>query len=701
MRLKKVDSPIVVDGHVEALWNQADSTSDFTQFSPFHGNEPSRKTVAKLLATEHSLFCLILCYEEQDNIQRNTGVLDDFGGDLVSIMLDTFCDRRTAYKFAVSASGVRADCRLLDDARNRDYSWDGVWFSAAQIHDWGFAVEMEIPYRSILYDEELKEWGVDFDRWIPTLNEDIYWCKYEENEGLRVSKFGKLAFEDFYPSVRGLNLEIYPVGILTADYLEDSKYDLSPNAGIDIFYNPSQRLTFQLTGNPDFAQIEADPFAFNITRYESYFDERRPFFTEGNEVFMPSGRDRSSGFYQPLELFYSRRIGKKLPDGSEVPLLLGTKAVGRAGEWEYGGFLALTGEKDYVLGGESLTESEALFSSVRVKRQILENSSVGLLYVGKNSEHEKTGVIDIDGAFRSADWQLSYQIARSYKDSEGDFAASAGLMMPKETWTGALRGRYIGEDFDVDEVGFVPWKGTAELTGLVGPRWYFDEGYVRQTLIYAGGVLDYEKVDAYTDRAAVLGINMQFRNNWGYEISLVTGRAKELDKEFALNEVNFSSWSNISAKWNGSLWGGYAKTYNFSRDYLAFFSWAEGEVDWHALDILDLGSSLGVFIEGNPDNRIEDVTYNARPFLSLTPVNDLSVRLYLDNVYVRSTGRIEQIIGGLLFSYNFRPKSWIYLAINEVQDRSTEYGAIGTPLPNRLHVTDRACVVKVKYLFYF
>ncbi|KPJ61517.1 MAG: hydrolase [Latescibacteria bacterium DG_63] len=701
LRLRNTDSPVVIDGFVEALWNTADSTSDFVQFAPYHGKEPSKKTVAKILSTEHSLYCLILCWDDKENIQRNTGMLDDFGGDLVSLMIDTFCDRRTAYKFAVSASGVRADCRLVDDARNRDYSWDGVWFSAAKIYDWGFAVEMEIPYRSILYDEKLTEWGVDVDRWIPTLNEDIYWCKYEENEGLRVSKFGRLIFENSYPSVKGLNLEIYPVGIFKAEYLHDSKYELSPNAGIDIFYNPSQRLTFQLTGNPDFAQIEADPFDFNITRYESYFDERRPFFTEGNEVFTPSGRERSSGFYSPLELFYSRRIGKKLPDGEEVPLLLGTKAVGRVNEWEYGGFLALTGEKDYVSGDEALTEPRALFSSVRLKKQIFENSSIGLLYVGKNSEYEKRGVIDIDGAFRAADWQLSYQVARSYRDSEGDFAASAGLMMPKEKWMAAVRSKYIGEEFDVNEVGFVPWKGTAELTGLAGPRWYFEEGYVKQVLIYTGGLLYYEKVDAFTDWIGTLGINMQFRNNWGYEVSFLTGRSKELEKEFTSYEVDFSTWASISPKWEASLYGSVAKSYNFSRDYLAFFTWAEGDVEWNALDILEVGTSLGLFIEGSPDNRIEDITVNTRPYVSVTPVNDLSVRAYLDNVYVRSTGRIEQLIGGLLFSYNFRPKSWIYLAINEIHDRSDEYDSLGGLLPNRLHLTDRACVIKLKYLFYF
>jgi len=701
LTLRKLQSSIVIDGTVESVWNQADSVFDFVQFEPYNNREPSRKTVAKVLTTDGALYCLMLCYDERKNIQRTRGTLDEFGGDIVSLMLDTFDDKRTAYKFAVTASGVRADCRLLDDARNRDYNWDGVWFSAAKIYDWGFVIEMEIPYRTIQYHKGLKEWGLDFDRWIPTITEDIYWCGYEENEGQRISKFGRLVFDDFYPSVKGLNLEVYPVGIAKTEYVGDSEYEFSPNAGVDIFYNPSQRLTFQLTANPDFAQIEADPFSFNITRYETYFEERRPFFTEGNEVFMPSGSERGSGFYQPLELFYSRRIGKKLPDGSEVPLLLGTRAFGRIAGWEYGGFVAATGEEEYEAGGDTLTEAEAVFGSVRMKRQILKNSSVGLLYVGKSTERDNSGVIDVDGAFRGADWQLAYQLARSYKNSQRDFAGSTGFKVTKDRWIIAVRSKAIGKDFDVDDVGFVPWRGTAELTALGGPRWYFENGYIKEILIYTGGMGYYEKVDEYTDRVGIIGINMQFRNNWGYEVSFSPGRAKDQGKTYDSYEVDYSTWFSTSPRWSASLNGGIAKSYNFPRDYLGLFSWTNGSVEWRALDFLKLGTSANVYVEWDPENRLEDVTYNARPYFSLTPINNLNVSLYTDYVYVRSTGNVEQVIGGLLFSYNFRPKSWLYFAVNEIRDRSPEYDDFGNLQPGRLHLADRAAVCKLKYLFYF
>ncbi len=557
---------------------------------------------------------MIVCYDDKDNIEVNTGKLDDFTGDVVSLMLDTFNDKKTAYKFAVNSSGVRMDARMLDDGRNRDYSWDGIWFAESQVYDWGYVVEMEIPYKSIQYDETLSSWGLDFDRWIPALNEDSYWCAYELNEGQRISKFGSLTFNEFTPSVKGLNLEIYPVGISKATYLYDNKYKIEPNAGLDIFYNPSPKLTLMFTLNPDFAQIEADPFDFNISRYESYFNERRPFFTEGNEIFMPSGRERSSGFYRPLELFYSRRIGKKLIDGSEVPLISGTKVFGRLDDWEYGGFLAVTGKKNYSVYGESWTEPQAFFGSVSLKKIIYGNSTLGLLYVGKHTTYGYNGVLDIDGAFRESNWQLAYQIARSFTNSEGDFASSIGFKHGTEDWFTAIRGRYIGEKFDVNEVGFVPWLGTGEVVALTGPVWYFDDGYLRDFSLFMGADLNYNKEDLYTDHAGVLGLNMFFRDNWGYEITFVAGKSKDLDKKFNSYEISLSTFINTSPSWSGDFWTGYSNTYNFLRDYLAFYSWAGFSVNFKAAEILRLGTSFDAYIEGNPDNKIEEITYNARPF---------------------------------------------------------------------------------------
>ena len=702
LHLIKIEKDVMLDGKIDDVWNFADSTTNFFQLEPYFNQPTSVKTIAKVLTTEEALYCLMICYDDKQNIQANAGMQDGYTGDIVSIMLDTFNDKQTAYKFAINASGVTADSRMLDDARNRDYSWDGIWDGASKIYDWGYVVEMKIPYKSIKYDNALTEWGLDFDRWRSFNKEDIYWCEYEQSEGQRISKFGKLIFENFNPSVTGLNLEVYPVGLSKIKYLGNNKYDFDPTVGLDIFYNPSEQLTFQLTANPDFAQIEADPFSFNISRYESYFSERRPFFTEGNEVFNPSGKQSNSGFYQPLELFYSRRIGKQLPGGKEVPLIFGTKAFGRYNDWEYGGFVAMTGETDYVDDdGNNLKESQAYFGSGRIKKKILDNSAIGLLIVGKQTKDNTYGVIDIDGAFRAADWQLAYQFARSFNNSDGDYAASLGFHGISDTWGNLFRIRAIGNNFDVKQIGYVPWKGTLSSLALTGPVWYFDDGAIRNIFVYFGPIIEYEHEDLYTDRGAVLGFNMQFRDGWGYEINTDFGKSKDEGIIYDSYSINLSSWFNVSQKWSANIWGGYSRTYNFDRDYLAFYSWFGGYVEWKALDVLEIGTSYDMFIEGNPESKIEDITYNARPFFSLTPINNLNFRVYVDNVFVRSSDRMERIIAGFLFSWNFLPKSWIYFAINEFQDRSEEYDVNNNLLPSRMHTTDRAGVFKIKYLYYF
>ncbi|MEW6512168.1 MAG: DUF5916 domain-containing protein [Bacteroidota bacterium] len=697
MVLRMAEAPIEIDGAIDPAWASADSTDDFFQLEPFYNRPPSRRTVAKVISGADALYCLLVCYAAKDSIQSVTGVLDQGGGDVVSLMVDTFNDKQTAYKFAVTAGGVRQDARMLDDARNRDYAWDGVWFATSRVYDWGYVVEIKVPYKSIRFNPHLQSWGLDFDRWIPQSKEDLYWCKYEQNEGQRISKFGTLELNGFRPSQTGLNLEVYPVGIAKARDLTVRRPKVEPDAGIDIFYNPSEALTFQLTGNPDFAQIEADPFAFNISRYETYFDERRPFFTEGNEVFMASGRQRNTGFYRPLELLYTRRIGRLLPGGTEVPLIVGTKAFGRTAGWEYGGFYSLTGETDYLDGQTRRTEPRASFVSGRLKKTILDNSTLGMLFVGKITPTTTRGVIDIDGAVRTSDWQLSYQVARSIDGSNGDFAGSAGFVGFGQHWLHLYRLRAVGNRFDINEVGFVPWRGTVDFVGLTGPVWFFDTGSIRQIILYGGPAIAYKDAELHSDVWGVLGFNMQFRDNWGYEINIQAGESRDQGKLYNGYEFDLSSWYNISPSWSANLFGGYAKTYNFSREYVAKYGWMGIRIDWKALSILELGTTYDMYVEQKPGGALEDITLNARPYFSLTPFNNINLRLYVDNVFSRSSDRNERVVIGILFSYNFLPKSWIYLAFNEVRERA------GIPESTRreLTATERAGVGKVKYLYYF
>ncbi len=699
LSLRPTPAPIGVDGLIDPQWAAADSTVLNFQLQPYYGQNPTVRTTAKVLSTGDALYCLMICSQPVSTIESNTGLLDQYAGDAVSIMLDTFNDRQTAYKFAVSASGVRSDARMLDDGRNSDFSYDGVWTAAAAVNDSGYVVEMEIPYRTIKHDVTSDGWGLDFDRWVAQTKEDLYWSAYEQNEGMRISKFGRLEFDGVHPSAAGLNLELYPVAIARTTY-NGSGYDTDPDVGLDLFYNPSEQLTLLLTANPDFAQIEADPFNFNISQYESYFSERRPFFTEGSEIFNPSGRQSNSGFYRPMELFYSRRIGRSLPDGSIVPLIAGTKAFGRASGWEYGGFVAATGEQEYLVDGEALVEQKAVFTSVRAKGTILDNSSVGVLFVSKQTAGVFSGVLDIDGAFRTSDWQLSYQLARSFVNGSGDYAFSAGFVNSGKTWVNLVRTRAVGRDFDVQAVGFVPWRGTIEGTALTGPQWYFDAGSIHRISLFGGVTANYDHADLFTDRGPLLVFNIQMRDNWGLELDVISGLTLDNGIKYDFFEASLGSWYNISPSWEGNLQLDYAHGYNYAREFLADNGFVAGEFVWRALPVLQVGTSFGIYVEGNPDGELEEITYNARPFLSVTPFNNLNVRMYMDVTTLRSTDRIESLIGGLLFSYNFLPKSWIYLALNEVRDRPESSISVPGSADSGMRIADRVGVFKVKYLYY-
>jgi hypothetical protein len=700
--LKKTKAEIRIDGEIDPAWSIADSVSDFFQLSPYYAQPPGVLTVAKVLTTDDALYALMICYDKKKDITAFSGMQDDFAGDIASIMLDTFGDKKTAYKFAVNASGVKADSRLLDDGRNRDYSWDGIWFSASKIYSWGYVVEWEIPYKSIQYDGTLKKWGLDFDRWRGINSEDIYWNRYNQNEGQRVSKFGNLVFENFHPSIHGLNLEFYPVGFSRATYINNGKYKIDPEAGLDILYNPSPKLKFQLTANPDFAQIEADPYNFNISRYETFFDEKRPFFTEGSEIFTASGKEMNTGFYQPLNIFYSRRIGKVLPDGSTVPIITGAKAFGRLSDWEYGGFAAVTGEKSYI-DEDTIhqTEQRAYFFSGRIKRNIFNNSSVGLLYVGKQTASNSYGVFDVDGAFRTSAWQLSYQLARSITNSTGDYAASAGFIQFGDKFVNFARLRFVGSNFDISQIGYVPWTGTTQITTLHGPIFKPAAGAVSQVFPYGGLYLYRKSYENYTDHGLLLGYNMNFRSNWGFELDFVYAKTKDAGIVYNGYELDVNAWFSIHPEWSVNIYGGNSKSYNFIRDYLGYYTWIGTTSSWKVLNTLELGISGSVNVEDKPNGSLEDITYNARPYFSFTPINNMNLRVYVDNLYQTETDHLERVLLGVLYSYNFLPKSWIYLAFNQTDDRSPQFDPAGNQLPLIMHLTSRDGVFKVKYLYYF
>ncbi len=350
---------------------------------------------------------------------------------------------------------------------------------------------------------------------------------------------------------------------------------------------------------------------------------------------------------------------------------------------------------------QCIQRKELILASARIKKNIFENSSIGFLYVGKQTRSNTYGVIDVDGAFRTSAWQLSYQLARSIKNSNGDYAASAGFIQFGDKFANFARLRYVGSNFDISQIGYVPWTGTTQITTLHGPIFKPETGEVSQVFPYGGLYLYHKNYENYTDHGFLLGYNMNFRSNWGFELDFLYAKVKDEGLIYNSYELDVSSWFNINPSWNANIYGGNTKAYNFSRDYIGHYTWMGASADWKVLNSLSLGTSGSINIESKPDGSLQDITYNARPYFSFTPVNNMNLRVYLDNLYETETDHLERVILGILYSYNFLPKSWIYFAINQLDDRSPEYDLTGNQLPLRMHLTSRAAVLKIKYLYYF
>ncbi|MBI4722145.1 MAG: carbohydrate binding family 9 domain-containing protein, partial [Candidatus Stahlbacteria bacterium] len=274
----KVASPIIIDGSIDSIWHSITSIDSFTQWNHNEGKSSTESTKVYICSDKQNIYVAFQCFDsEPDKIDIKITPRDYWMGDQVWIMLDTFGDKTTAYDFGVTAGGVQSDDRVLRDGRKTDASWDGVWYSAAKITDYGYNVEMKIPFKTLRFKPGLTEWGINFFRYISRKNESVSWAPLKQSEGIRVSRCGIL--KGINPGRQGLHLEVYPVGL--ASYELNS---IHPQAGLDFnwCFTSSQ---LSCTTYPDFAQIEADPYTMNLSKYETYFQERRPFFIESQEVF--------------------------------------------------------------------------------------------------------------------------------------------------------------------------------------------------------------------------------------------------------------------------------------------------------------------------------------------------------------------------------------------------------------------------------
>ena len=310
--VRVANGAIKLDGQLDdAAWAQAAPITDFAQKEPNEGAAPTETTEVRIVYDDTSLYIGARMHSKNPQaIQAPMSRRDNVDeAEFLHVSLDTYLDRRTAYSFAVSASGVRADgYHASDNQFPIDFTYDPVWQARTRIDDQGWTAEFWIPLTQLRFSESPEMvWGMNIRRYTPTLNEDDYWVAVGRTERGWASRFGELrGFEGVEPRRR---IELYPyvagASRVTGEGNSGNPFDdgknLEARAGADLNLALGTNLTLDATINPDFGQVEADPAEVNLSTFESLVSERRAFFLEGNSLL----QGPTNNYY------YSRRIGAR------------------------------------------------------------------------------------------------------------------------------------------------------------------------------------------------------------------------------------------------------------------------------------------------------------------------------------------------------------------------------------------------------
>ena len=351
-----------LDGRLdEPEWQAAQVATGFTQILPEDGAEPSERTEVRVLYDRGAIYIGARMYDSEPGaIASRLGRRDSYtSSDLFWVSIDSYHDHRTSFVFSVNPAGVRGDEITTNDDGEGDDSWDPVWEVATRIDSLGWVAEMRIPFSQLRFAStgELI-WGMNFRRDVFRKNEAMRWSWMPNTEQGYASNFGHIIGLQDIPQPR--RLEMLPYTVVTSDFQEGADPSNPFNdgslqtatVGLDLKYGLTSDLTLDATVNPDFGQVEADPAVVNLSAFETYFEERRPFFVEGANIFQFGAG--SGGFtYGAPQLFYSRRVGRApsapaseaggYVDNPMATSILGaTKLSGKTGGWSIGLLDALT-----------------------------------------------------------------------------------------------------------------------------------------------------------------------------------------------------------------------------------------------------------------------------------------------------------------------------------------------------------------------
>jgi len=401
----KVTTAPDIDGRDnEDVWAQAQLIDGFRQFQPEEDSAPTFRTVARVMFDEKYLYVYVRMYDPHpDSIVGLLSRRDvKTQSDWIHVIIDSYHDRRTGYEFAVNPRGVKRDYYIYDDGKE-DESWDGIWDVATRIDSLGWSAEFRIPFDQMRFSKSANvTMGFGIWREVARLNENDSWPLYRKSKQGISSQIGEITGLDGLGNPRHLEVTPYVVtkNVTWPSNPQESQYmrQQDVTAGADLKYGVTSNLTLDATVNPDFGQVESDPAVLNLSNFETFRLERRPFFVEGMGIFhfdMNCGDNTCSG------LFYSRRIGRQpeltnYQSGSPtVTSIIGAaKLTGRtAGGLSVGVLDAYTAKEtnapDSVTGAVSTAEPPTNYFAGQLIQEFRDGqTSVGAMLTAVNRQND-------------------------------------------------------------------------------------------------------------------------------------------------------------------------------------------------------------------------------------------------------------------------------------------------------------------------